>query len=123
MPWSARQIALEAGLSPAWVSRAKREEAHKITLETAQAIHEAIDRLGKRARPDERERVEHPGLDAMEEDKALMETMGFTKELMEAARSLSLTWTSGPNVIQTKAQAVEWLAFLKARQPRDAGRS
>ena len=77
-PLSARQIAKQAKLSPAWVAAAASGDAN-ITPETAERIHRAMDELidpvvrGRRI-------VVHPGVDALLTDEATCSALRVTDD-------------------------------------------
>lgn len=107
MPFSAAQIAREAGLSREWVAKARKGNAYKIGWDTAQRIHAAIDALAERASPQSEPVAapapqHHPGLKLLAADKPLCSRRGFTADLIRQVSG----WTTGDTPIITKEQAI-----------------
>jgi len=66
------------------VSKAKKRQAHKITLETSQRIHAAIDKLADQARSmPVPPTVTHPGIEALAVDSATLTRYGITPDELD----------------------------------------
>lgn len=124
VPFSARQIAGLAGVSPAWVAKAKKREAHKITLETAQRINAAIDKLAEQAQgKPAHDPTVHPGIEALVAAPALAQAAGLDAEFLRTHRHLYLPGPEGkPIIIETVEDALDLLRPLQRAWRRLAER-
>lgn len=115
VPFSARQIAKQSGLSPAWVARARAGTAHKISLEAANQIHLAIDDLAAQAGAPQKPPLHHPGVEVLLSDAQLCSSYEITEEEARWLRSL---WWDGEPPLQTTQDAIDELLAHRRRLAR-----
>lgn len=122
VPFSARKVALRAGVSPGYVSDAKKRKAHALSLEMAEKINAALDELAREAQPSlspQPHPQHHPAVEALASDPERMADLGIDEALLEELRSIRL-----PYPIETDAELTALLLYLKParRRARSASR-
>lgn len=122
VPFTAAAIARTAGLSREWVSKARRGRAPKLTLETAQKIHAAVDHLLSQAGSELAPAPDHPGVAELIASPELQRRHHVTTEELRDLAELRLIGGNGDVLtIPDAAAAVQWLQALRSaeRHPRE----
>jgi len=113
VPFSARKVALRAGVSPGYVSDVKNRKAHSLTLETAGLINAALDELANEAKPEppaSPAAQSHPGVEALAADVTMRARCNISDEDITDLRSMIL-----PAPVQSKELALVIAAALKSQ--------
>lgn len=111
IPFSMAAVARTAGVSREWVSKARSGHAHKITPETAQRIHQAIDELVAQALRGERQ--QHPGIEALAANRNLMARHHISAGELEQLREIRMS-----RPIQDEMAALMMVMALRMEPPK-----